>query len=274
MIIKPDLIIAGAMKGGTTSIRVNFSRHLQMFMCNIHSKERMSQLLDDSYPYDEFDNATIKSKNGEMDFFNVDSNYYCGLNSYFKFFRKWPPHQKVVAECSPNYLYLDENPLTHYRIKAAVPDVKLIFALRDPIKRTFSHYNHVQQDKPYWGEKYIGKSFFESIENPWANRLVTRSLYSQNLKKYLELFDKEKIYLLTQEDTNANTRKEYNKICNWLGLDDFDVSQNFSRAHKREYKNELCDQSIEFLTNYYSDSVKELQDLFPELDYSKWFDYS
>ena len=176
MSTKPDLIIAGAMKGGTTSLRVNFSKHLECYMVNIFSKSRTNKNLLDSYRYDDFDKSTI-GKNGEMDFFNVDKHYYCGLNSYFKFFNKWPPHQKIVAETSPNYMYLDEWPNTHYRIKAATPDVKLIFALRDPITRAYSQWNHIQQDKPEWGKTYIGKSFIDTIKKPWANRVITRTLF-------------------------------------------------------------------------------------------------
>tara|TARA_R100000278_G_scaffold114032_1_gene92422 strand:- start:75 stop:899 length:825 start_codon:yes stop_codon:yes gene_type:complete len=274
MITKPDLIIAGAMKGGTTSLRVNFSKHLEMYMVNIFSKSRTNKNLLDCHVYDDFDKSTI-GKNGEMDFFNIDKNYFCGLNSYFKFFNKWPPHQKVVAECSPNYMYLDEWSDTHYRIKAAVPNTKLIFALRDPISRTYSHWNHVQQDKPKWGKKYIGQSFYDTVKDPWGNRIVTRGIYSKNLKKYLKLFDREKIYILTQEDTKNDTRGEYNKICDWLGIQHFDKSIELSKAHSRSYKSEkIPEDALETLRKYYSDSVKELQDLYPELDYSKWHDYS
>ena len=59
MITKPDLIIAGAMKGGTTSLRVNFSKHLECYMVNIFSKSRTNKNLLDSYRYDDFDKSTI-----------------------------------------------------------------------------------------------------------------------------------------------------------------------------------------------------------------------
>ena len=71
MIVKPELIIAGAMKGGTTSLRVNFSKHLEMFMVNIFSKARTNKNLLDCHVYVDFDKSTI-GKNGEMDFFNIN----------------------------------------------------------------------------------------------------------------------------------------------------------------------------------------------------------
>jgi len=268
---KPEFIIAGAMKGGTTAIRVNFSRHPEVFMSNIFSKERISKELSDNYVYDDFDDVTI-SKNGEMDFFNVDKNYYCGLNSYFKFFKKWD-NQKVVAECSANYLYLDEWPNTHYRIKGAMPDVNLIFSIRDPISRSFSHWNHIQQERPYWGRHYIDKTFYDCVAESWCP-IITRSKYIENLKKYLKLFDREKMLILIQEQIVKNVPKEYNKICNFMNIGKFSKDHQYAMAHRRTYEEKIDDKSKEYLLKLFSDSVKELQDLFPELDYSGWCNYS
>ena len=54
-----------------------------------------------------------------------------------------PPDTIITGEATPNYFYNFEAP---ERILRCLPDIKLILVLRNPIERTVSHYNFLQQN--------------------------------------------------------------------------------------------------------------------------------
>ncbi|KCV71289.1 hypothetical protein H696_02235 [Fonticula alba] len=52
----------------------------------------------------------------------------------------------VTGEATPGYMYRPEVPA---RIRAVLPDVKLIALVRDPAERAYSHYHHAQKNHMY-----------------------------------------------------------------------------------------------------------------------------
>ncbi|RLF35719.1 MAG: sulfotransferase, partial [Thermoplasmata archaeon] len=102
----PNFVIAGPPKSGTTSLLFYLERHPDVFVIN------------------------------EPHFFS--RNYEKGIEWYESLFEKHKK-EKAVGEKSPSYFFDPKVPL---RIKKHIPDVKLIFIFRDPIKRAYSEYWH------------------------------------------------------------------------------------------------------------------------------------
>jgi hypothetical protein len=134
----PDFIIAGAQKAGTTSLFGYLEGHPQC----------------------------IPSSTKEVHYF--DKNLYRGEAWYRMHF---PPTSRAVArnrkktlsfESSPYYMC---EPRVPARMKELLPNVKLIFLLRNPVTRAYSHYQHsvLRRREPL--------SFEEAIEAE-ANRLA------------------------------------------------------------------------------------------------------
>ena len=102
----PDFIIIGVQKGGTTSLNRYIRTHRDIGM----------------------------SITGEVNFFSW--RYIQGLEWYLAHFplRGEVP---IVGVCSPSYLL---HPRVPERVRDALPHVKLIALLRNPVDRAYSHY--------------------------------------------------------------------------------------------------------------------------------------
>lgn len=109
----PGLIIPGAMKAGTTSLFRYLEGHPQL--------------------------APAPRK--EVHYF--DHHFQRGPAWYRRQFAA-PPRTasgkpRIGCESSPYYMF---EPRVPGRIRDLVPDVKLVFLLRDPVERAFSHYHN------------------------------------------------------------------------------------------------------------------------------------
>jgi len=92
-----------------------------------------------------------------------------------------------------------------------LPEVKLIFLLRDPVERAYSHYYHALQT----GRAIY--SFEEAIQ--YGRRFyIARGLYREQIERYLEVFDREQITVLLFEDFIQNMQKHVDTLCDWLNL--------------------------------------------------------
>ena len=108
-----SFVIGGTEKAGTTSVFDHLSAHPQV--CT----------------------SSIK----ETDFFR---HGYTGepaadARRYGSYFAHCNPRTRVLVEASPGYL--GEAAMVAPRVRALVPNVKMLFILRDPVERLYSSYN-------------------------------------------------------------------------------------------------------------------------------------
>src|SRR6056297_3607027 len=118
----PNTILIGAAKSGTTSLAYDLSIHPDIYF--YHSKE--------------------------THFFSF--NYGKGIEWYKSLFS--PDGEVVVMEGSPEYASIGQSEKIAQRINAHIPKAKLIYMVRDPIKRIPSMY--IQQLEN--GEEDVGIS--------------------------------------------------------------------------------------------------------------------
>jgi hypothetical protein len=104
----PDFLICGAQKAGTTALTFYLRNHPGIFI-----------------PWKK-----------ELHFFDADFNFNKGLDFYTRQFAGASQAQ-VTGEGTPIYMYLNKIP---GRIAPALPGIKLIFILRNPVDRAWSHY--------------------------------------------------------------------------------------------------------------------------------------
>ncbi|MEM6898341.1 MAG: sulfotransferase domain-containing protein [Pseudomonadota bacterium] len=138
--VLPTFIIIGAMKCGTTSLHSYLDRHPD----------------------------TSMSDPKEVDFFS-GSNSDKSVEWYASLF---DPDKPVRGEASQDYSK-GHHPLykgAPERMKALIPDVKLIYLVRDPIERYFSHI----------GENYyVGSRADQRWSNAHDNYIWTGLYYYQ-----------------------------------------------------------------------------------------------
>jgi hypothetical protein len=175
-----------------------------------------------------------------------DANYTGDLDAYRAHFPtrayKWYVKLRrgldlVTGEASPYYL---AHPHAPYRIAEALPGVKLIALLRDPVERAYSHYRH---------ERALGfedLSFEEAIKrepqrlagelekmraDPSYNSYsymhhtyLTRGRYAEQLEIWYALFPKQQLLILRSEDLFSDPDRVYREVLEYLGLPPISLS--------------------------------------------------
>lgn len=177
----PNLMIIGAMKCGTSSLHDYLSLHPDIFM---------------STPKEIHYFADIHFKSKSLDWYK----------SFFE-------SDKKILGCSPQSYTKCHNKFYQnipQRIYEHSPNIKMIYIVRDPLKRYTSHILESYQCDTSADIKYSQES---------GNYLKT-GLYYKQMLAYLEYFNKEQIHILSLEDLQENKLQELNKIFRFLEIDE------------------------------------------------------
>jgi hypothetical protein len=104
----PSFFVVGAQKAGTTSLQDWLSQHPDICLPDIK----------------------------ETGFFNRDDVYIRGISWYVKQFPKCRSAD-VMGEINPEYMFCKK---AAFRIREWIKSPKIIFLLRNPVDRAYSHY--------------------------------------------------------------------------------------------------------------------------------------
>lgn len=189
----PNFLVVGVQKAGTTSLHHWLS-------------EQPGVLLP---------------KNKETHFFSSDEQYARGLDWYLKQFSY--DVDVVYGEVAPDYLFSKKAPERIYQL---VPTVKLIFILREPIQRAYSHYLMAVRNG------YETLSFYEALkEEPKRMQkggkfrthysYMSRGLYTTQINEYKEFFPDNNFMFIKFDDLIAEGKNKsvLRDIASFIGLD-------------------------------------------------------
>lgn len=191
----PNLIIIGAMKSGTTSLHNYLKLHPQISM----------------------------SKDKELNFFVHQQNWHRGIEWYKSNFTG---QAKIHGESSPNYTLSPIFDGVPERMYSVVPEVKLIYILRDPIERIISQYVHM-----YATGLEKKKNINNILENFHISGYINRSQYYMQLEQYLKYFSRENILIITTEELSIFTYETLQKVFKFLNVDENFYSPNFQKKY-------------------------------------------
>lgn len=177
----PNLIVIGAMKCGTSALNYYMSLHPEVSMSNPK----------------------------ELNFFIAERNYPRGLEWYSRHF---DPTARCRGEASPNYTAYPQHLGVPERIAEVLPDVRLVFIVRDPIERITAHYVHNYAKRREKGDLRA------TLLHPNTS-YVTRSKYFMQLQRFLAHFDDEQILILDQNDLREERMETLAKIFEFAGVD-------------------------------------------------------
>jgi Sulfotransferase domain len=193
--MRPNLIVIGAAKCGTTSLHEYLNEHPEISM----------------------------SREKEPHFFVEGKNWDRGLAWYESHFDADAP---VRGESSPGYSAFPLYRGVPQRMAETIPDARLVYLVRDPLERIVSHYSHRSVN---WPEM---RSLEESLADPHLRDwLVTPSRYWLQLEQYLARFSSEQILVVDADDLRASRVKTLARIFAFLGVDPSFSSPEFDRTH-------------------------------------------
>lgn len=190
---QPNLCVIGAMKSGTTSLNAYLGSHPDIFMSDFK----------------------------EPGYFVPEIAWEKGINWYLNLFEN-SKNEKIIGEASTHYTKLPCYQGVPDRIFSYNPEMKFIYVMRDPIKRSISHYWH---NVRLSGER--GK-ILAAIQN--NNDYINFSHYAMQLKPYLDIFGKENVFILTHEEMISYPIETLQKIFAWLKVDSLFIPPNINEA--------------------------------------------
>ena len=130
------------------------------------------------------------------------------------------------GESSPHYTNLPRFTGVPERIHEHCPDARLLYMVRDPIKRILSHWVHAT------GAGYETREMVPTLSQPDSS-YIQRSLYWLQLQPYLELFEREQIEIITQEELQSEREETMRKAFAFAGVDETFTSEQFDREWEK-----------------------------------------
>ncbi len=221
--VLPDFLVIGAKRCGTTSLFYHLPEHP----------------------------CISKSPHDNMGFFN--DNFHLGVNWYKSFFPTIFTRNKIKSEFG-NFLafdvtttYMEEESTANnvYQIK---PNMKIIVILRNPVDRAYSQYHLSLREKEEKRsfedviEENMNRLYKESHKrheikpkfSAEGNNYLKKGLYAQQLRRWLKIFPRENILIISTEEFESNQQVIYNKIFGFLDISQFEI-KNTEKMEKGNY---------------------------------------
>jgi hypothetical protein len=203
----PDFLVIGAQRAGSTSLFAQLCAHP----------------------------GVVSPSHKEIHYFDLQSPR--SLRWYRSHF---PPaataRGRLTGEASPYYLF---HPAVPARVAEALPDVRLIALLRDPVARAYSHYQLSVRD----GHEPLG---FEEALRAEPDRLAgeearlvvdrayrshphrhqsyaARGLYAEQLRRWHAHLRPERLLVVSSEELFADPARTTATVLGFLGLDPAEV---------------------------------------------------
>lgn len=184
-IVKPNLFIVGAMKSGTTSLHNYLDMHPDIFM----------------------------SVEKEPGYFVRAVATPDETGRYLALFTQGHG-KRYVGESSTHYAKRPTNEGVAQRIHDFNPEARIIYVMRDPIRRIVSHYWHNVRDL----EVAETRDLLGAVRKDPQYR--SYSDYAMQLEPYIDLFGADHVYTMTFEELTARPVQAVNGLLRWLGLTD------------------------------------------------------
>ncbi len=217
----PGFIVAGTMKGGSSSFYAYLSEHPQV--------------------------VGVPMK--EIHYF--DLNYEKDLDWYRSHFCHHDVLQagKITGEATPYYMF---HPLAMQRIHKDCGLIRMIFILRDPVHRAISHYFHccrkgIEPLDIYAAmdaeagrlagehERLLSEPLYKSYNYQYYS-YQARGHYDRQIKEAVSLFGQEHVCVLSAEELFENPLVTMQKACDFLQIDPGFDGYNFTARNQFAYK--------------------------------------
>ena len=195
--VLPNFLIAGAAASGTSFLSSILMQHTDIYL--------------------------PKEMRPEPHFFYYSDKYAHGVEWYKKKWFSDVKKQSAVGERSSSYLYHKESAK---RISQNLPNIKLIFVLRNPIERTWANYRYTVlsglEDLSFTDALETESHRVKNASGIWKevqpHDYTGRGLYGEQLEFYLNFFSWSQILIINSEKLSSETQIQLDRITNFLGV--------------------------------------------------------
>jgi len=228
--IKPNFIIVGSSASGTSFLTAGMVNHPEIYL--------------------------PKKMRPEPHYFYKSWEYEKSFEDYYlaKYFSE-VKNEIAIGERSSSYMFGKE---VAKRMHKHLPDIKLIFMLRNPIERTYANYRYTVL------EGLEPNSFSDALKNEkkrienqtgiWKEiqpfNYTGRGLYFNQLKTFLNFYNRDQILILKSNDFGKSLQNDFNEVFTFLG-----VSKSFQVTEPPRFSSfEVVNPKVQVeLRNYFKD---------------------
>jgi Sulfotransferase domain len=190
----PNLVVIGAKKSATTSLYHYLAAHPEIAM----------------------------AREKELDFFVAERNWSRGVGWYRQ---QFDAGAAVRGEASPYYTALPHHRGVAERMAGVIPDVRLVYVVRDPIERLISH--HHMRVTTGRERRPLAAAIADLSESPY----VAQGRYWMQLEPYLRSFEAEQVLVVDQDELGRDRGAVLRRVFGFLGVEPGFVSPAFDELH-------------------------------------------
>lgn len=199
----PTVFLAGCQKTASTWIYHCFKEHPEVFV----------------------------PEKDALHFFTI--NHFRGLDWYAKLYEQAASNQ-VLVDPTPSYI---RDPKAAQRIFEYNSDAKLIFSLRNPIDRAFSHYWHMKRKGliSYTFEDAVSYGGFGNID--LYQNWIQSGMYLEQLQPFIDLFPRDQLKVVLFEDLKTDPKAFIQEIFQFMDIEaSFEPSVLHSKKNQASKK--------------------------------------
>lgn len=182
----PDFLVIGAMKAGSTTLWRLLAGHPAIFMCEPK----------------------------EPQFFSRDERYAQGIASYARSFAA-ARRDQLAGEASTCYSRWPHHGDVPARIAGHLPRAKLVYLLRHPVERAYSHYGHLMEERVVKGTGPV-LPFARALDE--IPEITDASNYWLQIERFLAHFERSAIHVLTLDDLRSRPEVTWRALQDFLGV--------------------------------------------------------
>lgn len=190
----PTLVVIGAMKCGTTAVHAHLDKHPDIAMAS--GKELNFFFGPDRPPPEPPDQWWRRGQ------WHRGQKWYDG---------QFDASAAIRGETSPGYTD-PSNPQVAARMQSLLPEVRLVYLVRDPVERAVSQWAHHVRD----GTEHRAPE--EALLDA-ESQYLSRSRYLERVLPFLEAFRAEQLLVVVQERLLADPRGELRRVFEHVGAD-------------------------------------------------------
>ena len=155
---------------------------------------------------------------------------------------------KLVGEASPSYLF---HPLGPERVRALLPEARLVALVRNPVDRALSHHNHevalgreelsfedaldAEEERLRGEDEKLAADAHYFSREWWSHAYKARGRYAEQLERWLAVFPREQLLIVPSEDLGAEPAQTYARVVEFLGAPPH-RRDSFPRVFERQYE--------------------------------------
>lgn len=210
----PNFLVIGAPRSGTTTLHYSLGQHPEVFVSP--NKEPHFFLFDErGAPPPSMPARQVQ---------RLQQRSIRDLNEYTALFDGATERHRAVGESSPGYMLFPE---VAARIKAHLPDVRLLAILRQPIDQALSFF--IVRGGGDVPDNALPDRFAEALTRGWPTGAPSNGygmgiseygLYARHLAPFFEQFDCGQIKVVLLEELEQDGERIFAELFRFLGVDD------------------------------------------------------